>query len=64
MNSGSSSNDMMKESNYSIALGYYFIDKKNDKTTFEEAMMLAEKEMYKDKGEYYRISGHDRRGRK
>ncbi len=56
--------EQMKESNYSIALGYYFIDKKNDKTTFEEAMMIAEKKMYKDKDEYYRISGHDRRGRK
>ena len=55
--------ELMAQSEYSIAIGSYYIDKKTDKTTFEEGMRLAEKEMYKDKGEFYRTSGHERRGR-
>lgn len=54
----------MSETKYTIAMGSYFIDKKNNKVTFEEAMRLAEKQMYKDKALFYTSSGHERRGRK
>ena len=50
-------------SKYSVAIGYYFIEK-GDKTSFEEAMKIAEKYMYDDKSKFYVESGHDRRGRK
>ena len=54
----------INNSEYSIALGYYYFDKKSDKTTFEEGMRISEQEMYKDKSNYYQSTGHDRRGRK
>ena len=53
----------MSESKYSIALGYYFVEKGNQ-ITFDELMKKAEGYMYDDKAEYYVKSGHDRRGRK
>ena len=51
----------IEESNYSAAIGYYFIDPKVEKVTFEEAMKKAEELMYIDKAKYYKESGHDRR---
>lgn len=50
---------LLVDSNYSAAVGYYFI---NDKSiSFDEAMKKAEKLMYIDKAHYYEESGHDRR---
>ena len=51
----------IEESNYSAAIGYYFIDPKVEKVSFEEAMKKAEELMYIDKAKYYKESGHDRR---
>ena len=48
----------INNSDYSIAVGGCFTD--ND-ISFEEAMKIAEKEMYDDKNRYYSESGHDRR---
>ena len=42
-------------------MGYYFIDPKVEKISFEEAMKKAEELMYIDKAKYYKESGHDRR---
>ena len=53
--------EKLRESTYSAAVGYYFIDKDNKQITFEEAMREAEKLMYKDKADYYLKSGRDRR---
>lgn len=51
----------IEESDYSAAMGYYFIDPKVEKISFEEAMKKAEELMYIDKAKYYKESGHDRR---
>lgn len=51
----------IKESNYTIAIGYYFINKAQENISFEEAMKKAEDLMYKDKSDHYKESGHDRR---
>ena len=51
----------IEESNYSTAIGYYFIDPSVEKLTFEEAMKKAEELMYLDKAKYYKECGHDRR---
>ena len=53
--------EKLRESTYSAAIGYYFIDKENNPVTFDEAMKEAEKLMYKDKADFYLKSGHDRR---
>ena len=50
----------MSKTNYSVAIGSYFIEK-NDKITFEEAMKKAEELMYSDKEVYYKETGFDRR---
>lgn len=54
--------ERIAETKYSAAIGSYFIEKGDD-TTFDQAMKLAEKNMYQDKNDYYVKSGHDRRGR-
>lgn len=51
----------LKTSKYSAAVGYYFFDKSKEIISFEDAMRKAEQYMYKDKNEYYKQSGHDRR---
>lgn len=51
----------LKESAYTAAIGYCYIDKENNQMTFDEAMRQAEELMYKDKADYYISSGHDRR---
>ena len=53
--------EKLRESTYSAAVGYYFIDKAKNPVTFDEAMREAEKMMYKDKSDYYIKSGRDRR---
>ena len=53
--------EKIKESKYTAAIGYYYIDKDNNKVTFDEAMREAEKLMYQDKADYYVQTGHDRR---
>ena len=52
--------DSMSNTDYTIAMGYYFIEKK-EKVSFEEAMKKAEELMYHDKADYYLSSGRDRR---
>ena len=53
--------EQLRTSSYSAAIGYYFINKKADKMTFEQAMKKAEDLMYEDKEKYYNETGHDRR---
>lgn len=53
--------EKLRESTYSAAIGYYYIDKENNPITFDEAMREAEELMYKDKADYYIKSGRDRR---
>lgn len=53
--------EKLRESTYSAAVGYYFIDKQNNPVIFDDAMREAEKMMYKDKADYYIKSGRDRR---
>lgn len=53
--------EKIKDSAYTAAIGYFYIDKENKTITFEEAMREAEKLMYQDKAEYYVQSGRDRR---
>ena len=55
--------EKISQTEYSIAIGSYFIDKKSDKATYDQAFHLAEEQMYKDKADFYQKSGHDRRGR-
>ena len=50
----------MKNTNYSIAIGYYFIEK-GENISFEEAMKKAEERMYSDKEVFYQETGYDRR---
>lgn len=50
----------MNDTHYSVAIGYYFIEK-GEKTTFEEAMKKAELLMYSDKEVFYKETGFDRR---
>ena len=50
----------MSNTNYSVAIGSYFIEK-HDKISFEEAMKKAEELMYSDKEIYYKETGFDRR---
>lgn len=52
--------EAMKDTEYSIAVGYYFI-KKGENISFENAMKEAEKLMYIDKNNYYQATGFDRR---
>lgn len=52
--------ERINNSNYSAALGYYYI-KKNSTATFEEAMRIAEELMYVDKSEHYKNSSNNRR---
>ena len=54
----------VNETKYSIAMGPYFIDKKEKNISFDEANKLAEEKMYEDKSNYYVTSGRDRRGKK
>ena len=56
--------EQMNSSQYTIAIGEYFFDKKGEKVSFEEGMRIAEERMYSDKADYYKSTGHDRRGRK
>ena len=53
--------EKMTQSKYCAAIGYCFIDKKDNNLSFEEAMKQAEDYMYKDKDEYYKNSKIDRR---
>ena len=53
--------EKLRESTYSAAVGYYFMDKAKNPVTFDEAMREAEKMMYRDKADYYIKSGRDRR---
>lgn len=50
----------MNKTDYSIAIGYYFINKGSN-MSFEEAMKKAEELMYVDKDIYYKVNGFDRR---
>lgn len=50
----------MQETEYSVAIGYYFIEKE-EKISFEEAMKKAEELMYQDKEKFYVDSKMDRR---
>ena len=50
----------MKNTNYSVAIGSYFIEKGED-ISFEDAMKKAEERMYEDKADFYQITGFDRR---
>ena len=52
--------EAMNDTKYSIALGYYFIDK-SEHLTFEEAMKYTEELMYLDKSKYYQENNIDRR---
>ena len=51
--------ERMEKSKYSIALGSYFFDP--NETEFNDAMKQAEQFMYIDKGNYYKVNGHNRR---
>ena len=51
----------LTNSKYSAAVGYCFINKKDNPISFEEAMKKAEELMYQDKNEYYLKSGRTRR---
>ena len=53
--------EKIEKSNYSAAIGYYFIDPNIERLTFEDAMKKAEELMYLDKAKYYKECGHDRR---
>ena len=52
----------VEETEYSIAIGYYFVNR-NENVTYEVALKKAEELMYSDKERYYEISGNDRRRR-
>ena len=52
----------VSETEYSVAVGYYFVNK-NENITYEVALKKAEELMYSDKERYYQISGNDRRRR-
>ena len=52
----------VEETEYSVALGYYFVNK-NENITYEVALKKAEQLMYSDKERYYQVSGNDRRRR-
>ena len=52
----------VEETEYSIALGYYFVNR-NENITYEVALKKAEQLMYSDKERYYQLSGNDRRRR-
>ncbi len=53
--------EKVDESQYSIAVGYYFINKELSPITVEEAMKVAEELMYVDKSRYYQHHNNDRR---
>ena len=48
------------KTNYSIAMGHYFIEK-DENISYEAAMKKAEELMYADKANYYISNGLDRR---
>ena len=50
-------------SNYSVAIGSFYYDNKDNSVTFESAMKIAEELMYQDKEKYYSSSDHVRRKR-
>ena len=52
----------VEETEYSVAIGYYFVNR-NENVTYEVALKKAEELMYSDKERYYEISGNDRRRR-
>lgn len=52
----------VEETEYSVALGYYFVNK-NENITYEVALKKAEQLMYSDKERYYQVTGNDRRRR-
>ena len=52
----------VSETEYSVAVGYYFVNK-NENITYEVALKKAEELMYSDKERYYQVSGNDRRRR-
>ena len=52
----------VEETEYSIAVGYYFVNR-NENITYEVALKKAEQLMYSDKEHYYQQSGNDRRRR-
>ena len=51
--------ERMNKTDYTIALGSYYFDP--TRISFEDAMKQSEQFMYIDKGNYYKISGHNRR---
>ena len=53
--------ERINDSNYSAALGYYYIDKNTSTVTFEEAMHIAEELMYIDKSKHYQNVENNRR---
>lgn len=53
--------ERINNSNYSAALGYYYIDKNTSTATFEEAMHIAEELMYVDKSKHYQNVENNRR---
>ena len=53
--------ERINDSNYSAALGYYYIDKNTSTVTFEEAMHIAEELMYVDKSKHYQNVENNRR---
>ena len=52
----------VEETEYSVAVGYYFVNK-NENITNDVALKKAEQLMYSDKERYYQVSGNDRRRR-
>ena len=52
----------VEETEYSVAVGYYFVNK-NENITYDVALKKAEQLMYSDQERYYQVSGNDRRRR-